>query len=136
MEQAKRGATLTVFAILFAIVAISNLLKPFHLEGSTTGFVFFGTRTAGIWNDILGPAFGIFLLVYAIGIWQMKRYALPLGCLYAAYVILNIVLYSAKNRGEAHPPSPGFMIAYIVLAVGISSASALILIRRRADLIM
>jgi hypothetical protein len=134
MDQAKRGVTLTVFAILFVVVAISNFLKPFTFEGPTTGFVFFGTRTAGIWNDILGPAFGIFLVVYAVGIWRMKRYALPMGCIYAVYVILNIILYSAMNRGEAHPPSLGFMIVFIALAVGVSSASALILIRRRNEL--
>jgi hypothetical protein len=134
MERPRRGATLTVFAVLFVIVAISNFLKPFHLEGPTSGFVFLGTRTAGIWNDILGPAFGILLVVYAIGIWRMKRYALPIGCIYAVYVILNIILYSARNRAEAHPPSFGFMIGFTIVAVGVSSASALILIRRRAEL--
>ena len=134
MERPRRGATLTVFAILFVVVAISNFLKPLHLEVPTTGFVFLGTRTAGIWNDILGPAFGILLVVYAIGIWRMKRYALPIGCIYAVYVILNIILYSARNRGEAHPPSFGFMIGFIIVAVGVSSSSALILIRRRAEL--
>lgn len=134
MEPAKRGVTLTVFAILFVIVAISNFLKPFHLEGPTTGFVFFGTRTAGIWNDILGPAFGLLLVVYAIGIWRMKSYALPIGCAYAAYVILNIILYSVKHAGAAHPDSAAFMIGFTVIAVGVSLTSALILIVRRSSL--
>jgi hypothetical protein len=134
MEQARRGVILTLFAILFVILAISNFLKPFPFEGPTTGFVFFGTRTAGIWNDILGPAFGIFLVLYAVGIWRMRRYALAMGCIYAAYVIVNILLYSAKNHSDAHPPSLAFTIVFTVVAVGISSASALILIRRRNDL--
>lgn len=134
MEQARRGVTLTIFAILFVIVAISNFLKPFHLEGPTTGFVFFGTRTAGIWNDILAPAFGILQVVYAVGIWRMKKFALPIGCFYAVYVIVNIISYSVKQSGAAHPESAAFMIVFTVVAIGVSSASALILLFRRAEL--
>lgn len=134
MEPARRGITLTVFAILFVIVAISNFLKPFHLEGPTTGFVFFGTRTAGIWNDILATAFGILQVVYAVGIWRMKKYALPIGCVYAVYVIVNIISYTVKHSGAAHPQNAAFMIVFTVVAIGVSSASALILFLRRADL--
>ncbi len=79
-----------VFAVLFVVLAISNFLKPFHLD-SRAGFVFFGVKTSGITNDILGPVFGVWLLVYAIGIWRMRRWALPLGYAYAAYVITNLV---------------------------------------------
>ena len=49
MAAGRRGPLLTTFAILFALLALSNLLKPFQLEGETTGFVFLGqrmTRTA------------------------------------------------------------------------------------------
>jgi hypothetical protein len=134
MEQGKRGATLTVFAILFAILAVSNLAKPFQIEGPQTGFVFFGTRLAGTWNDVVGPLFGIFLLVYAAGIWRMKRYALPMGCAYAVYVILNLTLYSVKHRGADNRPGFGFMLVYIAVAIGVSTGTALILFRRRGDL--
>lgn len=76
MEKSRRGAALTILSLLFILVAVEDLLKPFHLEGPTTGFVFFGTRTHGMENTILGPLFGIFLLVYAVGILRMKKYAL------------------------------------------------------------
>jgi hypothetical protein len=88
MNERRRGTTLTIFAILFALLAISNLLKPLHVGGAQTGFVFLGTRTGGIANLILGPLFGLILAAYALGIWRMRRYALPLGYAYFAYVIL------------------------------------------------
>src|SRR5204863_7296956 len=71
----QRGPALTTFAILFGMLAFSNLLKPLQLGGEQhTGFVFFGHRTSGTFNAILGPLFGIYLLVYALGIWRLRRF--------------------------------------------------------------
>ena len=75
MASEQRGSALTTFAILFGVVAVSNLLKPLQLGGAHTGFVFFGQRTSGTTNAILGPLFGIYLLVYAVGIWRLRRFA-------------------------------------------------------------
>ncbi len=129
----RRGAALTTFAILFAILAITDLLKPFRLEGPQTGFVFFGTRTSGIANLILGPLFGAILLAYAIGIYRMKRYALPFAYAYAGYVVLNLAAFSIM-----HPPKSNaemvFGVIYTALGVGISFAAAIALTRRRSDL--
>ncbi|HTY55221.1 MAG TPA: hypothetical protein VMB26_08475, partial [Candidatus Binataceae bacterium] len=85
-----RGPLLTLFAILFALLAISNISKPF--SGGRAGFVFLGTRTSGVENAILGPAFGIFLLIYTIGIWRQRRFALPMAWAYAIWVPINIFL--------------------------------------------
>jgi hypothetical protein len=95
-SKPSRGAVLTVFAVLFVVLAISNFSKPFHLD-SRAGFVFFGVKTSGIANDILGPAFGVWLLVYAIGIWRMRRWALSVGYAYAAYVLTNLVLFTIRT---------------------------------------
>jgi len=57
-EETNRGPVLTTFAILFVLLALSNLSKP--LSGGRAGFVFFGTKAAGAANAVLGPAFGIF----------------------------------------------------------------------------
>ena len=105
LNQDGRGGVLSTAAVLFAILAISDFLKPLRLEGGDTGLVFFGTRLGGVPNTILGPLFGIFLLVYAAGIWRMRRYALPMGYAYAAYVVINLVMFSAKNplAGECRP---------------------------------
>jgi hypothetical protein len=135
-ESSSRGPVLTTFAILFVILAISNLTKPFAaLHSSDAGFVFFGMKTHGVANAILGPAFGLLLIVYAIGIWQMRRWALPLGYAYAAYVIVNLALYTIRNSGAAGQPSPAFMLVYLVVAIGVSSGAAIVLRRRRAQLV-
>lgn len=134
MPTSARGPLLTTFAVLFALLAGSNLLKPLQLGGAQTGFVFFGERLTGTANTIAGPLFGLFLLVYALGIWNMRRFALPMARLYAAYVIVNLVLFTIRTPV---PPGVGYAVfglVYSVVAIGISVWAAVALGRRRADL--
>jgi hypothetical protein len=131
MAHKSRGPVLTTFAVLFAILAISNLSKPFHLAPDV-GFVFFGAKTHGIANAILAPAFGLILIVYAIGIWGMRRWVLPIAYSYAAYVIVNLLLYNAGSRNQ--PPGK-FMLVYSAIAIGVSAGSAILLYRRRFELV-
>ena len=130
MER-KRGWFLTVAAVLLFLLAISNFLKPV-LADAHTGFVFFGHRLSGVPNAILGPVFGILLVVYGIAIWQMRRFALPLGWIYAAYVVANGVLFSMYTTDP--PPSPAFMAITYVLGLGVPIASAIVLTQKRAQL--
>jgi hypothetical protein len=134
MGEARRGALLTTIAILFAILAITDILKPLKLEGPTTGLVFFGTRQSGIANVILGPLMGLILLFYAAGIWRMRSYALKLGWLYAAYVIVNLVLYTQLNPPARNSSEMIFGVVYMILAIGITVGTAIILTRRRSEL--
>jgi hypothetical protein len=127
-----RGAALTIFAILFGLLAISNFSKPFSHDPGI-GFVFMGVRLHGIGNAIMGPLFGFLLLVYAYGIWTMRRYALPVAYIYTAWVVVNGVLFSMKNRSEPHP-SVAFSIAATAIGIGVPLATAIILSRRQADL--
>ncbi len=83
MRKPDRGPVLTVLALLFALLAVSNFAKPLEL-GPTPGFVLFGRRLSGTANEIIGPLFGLYLLAYATGIWRLRRWALPMGVLYAA----------------------------------------------------
>jgi len=129
-EKLRRGPILTTFAVLFALLALSNISKP--LSGGRAGFVFLGTKTAGIANAILGPAFGIFLLIYALGIWQQKRFAVPMAWAYAAYVLINLILFIIKTPERSQ--SPLFGLAYTAVALGVSWGSAILLTRRRAQL--
>ncbi len=134
MARSERGRALTIFAVLFALVAISNLLKPFHLEGADTGFVFFGQRLSGTANAIVGPLFGLYLLVYAFGIWRMKYFALPMGHAYAVYVILNIILFTMRSE---QPPGTGhqiFAVVYAAIAIGVSLSAAVMLTQRKKEL--
>jgi len=133
MADSRRGPVLTTFAVLFSMLAISNFSKPFHLS-SVVGFVFFGIKTHGVANAVLAPAFGLMLAVYAIGIWRMRRWVLPIAWGYAAYVIVNLSLYSNRNAGSHNQPSETFMLGYIAIAIGVSACSAIVLWRRRAEL--
>ena len=130
----ERSRALTVCAVLFGVLTLSNLLKPLQLGGEHTGFVLFGTRLSGTANAIAGPLFGLYLAAYAAGIWRMKRYALPLGQAYAAYVILNLILFNLRNPV---PPGSGYLIfgvVYSTVAIGVSLAAAILLARRKAAL--
>ncbi|MEA2649352.1 MAG: hypothetical protein QOG61_1787 [Candidatus Binataceae bacterium] len=134
MAESRRGGVLTTLAVLFGILGVTDILKPLHLEGATTGLVFFGQRLSGTANAIVGPALGIILLYYAAGIWRMRRYALYLGYAYAAYVTINLVLYQMRNPP---PPSQTEKIAgfvYVILALAFSWGTAIILSRRKAEL--
>jgi len=135
MGESKRGAPLTTIAILFAILAITDILKPLKLEGPTTGLVFFGTRQTGTANLILGPLMGLILLIYTAGIWRMSRYAMMLGWLYAVYVIVNLVLYTQLNPPAKSSDEMIFGIVYMVIAIAMTIGTALILTRRRTELL-
>lgn len=64
---------LSIVAVLFAIPAVSNLLKPFQIIGEETGFMLFWTTLTRAANTITGPMAGLSLLACASSIWQMKR---------------------------------------------------------------
>ena len=134
MSDNRRGGMLTTLAILFAILALTDILKPLHLEGPTTGLVFLGKRLSGTLDAILGPLLGIILLIYAAGIWGMRSYAMYLGYAYAIYVTLNLVLFSARNPPPASQGEMIFGIVYIILALAFSWGTAILLSRRKADL--
>jgi hypothetical protein len=134
MADAPRGRALTVVAVLFALLAVSDLMKPLEMSAEE-GFVFFGHRLKGTANAIAGPLFGVFLLAYAWGIWGMRRWALPMSILYAAYVIVNLVTFRLWG-----PIQPGvgyaiFGLVYAAVAIGVSAGTARVLARRRAELV-
>jgi hypothetical protein len=135
MADTRRSSALTILAILFAILAITDILKPFHLEGPTTGLVFFGRRLSGVPDAILGPILGIILLTYAAGIWRMRRYALYLGFVYAIYVTINLIVYTATNPPPASQGEVIFGIVYSILALVFSWGTAILLNRRKANLV-
>ena len=132
MAEPQRGTWLTICAICFALLAVSNLLKPLHI-GENTGFVFFGTRLSGTPNAIIGPLFGVFLAIYAYGVWTMRRYAMAMGHAYATYVIINLALWRG-NAPESDPLHVIGGIAYAAIAIGVSLGAAVALTRRKAEL--
>ncbi len=125
-------SVLRVFAALFVLLAISNLLKPLEMNESH-GFGLFGTRLAGTANMIAGPVFGIYLLVYAIGIFMQKRYAVGMGIAYATYVIANLVAWSMFKPDTAES-SLAFSLGYMAIAIGVSGGAAWLLWKDREAL--
>lgn len=134
MADSRRGAALTILAALFILLAITDILKPFHLEGPTTGLVFLGTRLSGVANAVLGSALGILLIAFGLGIWRMRRYALTFAYVYAAYVTMNLILYARRNPSPADRTQQIFGIVYMIVALAFTWGTALVLSRRKADL--
>jgi hypothetical protein len=132
MAEKSRGTTLTIFAILFGLLALSNFYKPFSHDPGTT-FIFLGGRMSGAPNLILAFLFGILLAAYAYGIWAMRKFALPIAYFYLPWVILNTILFGIRNNGGMQP-SVAIAIASIAIGIGVPLASLIILHRRRAEL--
>ena len=137
MEQGKRGLPLTIFAICFGLLAISDLLKPLgqmHDPNAGAGLVFFGTKLTGIADLIIAPLFAAYLAIYAIGIWRMKRYAVAMAHAYATYVFLNLILFMMKHHDPKDRGGLPFMLVYVTIALGVSIGSAIMLTLRRTEL--
>lgn len=139
--RSRRGAFLTTMAILFALVVMVDLLKAFTTPergvGSKMppiGIVFLGVRHTGTSATILGLIMAAVLFIYAIGIWRMRRYALTIAWIYAAYVILNVTLFTIRNPQPTTPGAILFAIVYMAGVVVFTSAAAIALTRRRREL--
>ena len=136
MNNPDRGSRLTVLALLFGLLAVSDLAKPLEASlggGLRPGFVLFGHRLSGTANAVVGPLFGLYLLVYAAGIWRMRRWALPVGTVYAVYVIVNLTLFMVR---DPEPMREGVLFGaiYAVVAIGVSWGAVWVLSQRRAAL--
>lgn len=139
--RSRRGAFLTTMAILFALVVVVDLLKAFTTpqpgvagKMPPSGIVFLGVRHTGMSATILGSIMAAILLVYAAGIWRMKRYALMIAWIYAAYVILNVALFTVRNPQPTTPGAIIFAIVYLAVVVLVTLAAAIALTRRRQEL--
>ncbi|MBI2963880.1 MAG: hypothetical protein HYY35_09015 [Deltaproteobacteria bacterium] len=128
-----RDRVLTALAVMMGLMALSNFAKPITQlldPGGSAGFVLLGSRLHGAANAIVGPLFGLYLAAYAYGAWTRRRWVLPLAVAYAAYVILNLILFSVREPVERKPPAL-FMTLYAAVAIGVSSGGACYLARRR-----
>jgi hypothetical protein len=136
MTTRTRDPLLTVLAVLMGLLALSNFMKPLAQTmqpESDAGFVFFGHRLQGPANAVMGPLFGLVLAAYAYGVWTRRRWVVPLSIAYAAYVVVNLMLFS-MTAPPAPVPSLGFMAAYTGVAIGVSAGGAVYLYRNRGRL--
>src|SRR4030095_694675 len=95
------------------------------------GIVLLGVRFESVAsNAILGPLTGAFLALYAYGLWRMRRWVLPLSIGYAFWVPTNLVLFWYRQTGPEIPPL-GFIVAYLIVAIGGSVGTAIYLAYHR-----
>ena len=127
----KRSA-LRAFAIVFALLALSNLTKPLELQPEH-GLVFLGRRLRGTADLVVAPLVGAYLAAYAWGLWNRRPYALPMGILYAGWVPLNIYLFTVRSPEELGRNSL-FGVTYTIFAVGLSLGAAVVLMRSADEL--
>jgi hypothetical protein len=123
---------LRAFAALIALRATTNLFKPF---GAGSAFVFFRVMLrshAGLW---LAAAFGVAMLAYAWGAWNLRRYALPMGIAYAAFVVLNIPLFAIINDIPTTPVARAVEFAFLLIGVGVTTGAAYLLHAHRHELL-
>ena len=122
-------------AVVLALLAVSDLLKPLRLEGADTGFVFLGRRLTGEAAAVAGPIAAVFLAAYAVGVWRLRPWALPMAWLYAAYVTANVLLFPLRTPQPAEIGAGYvvFGIVYTALAIGGAVGCAVLLGRRLAE---
>ncbi|MFN2426198.1 MAG: hypothetical protein ABR587_07095 [Candidatus Binatia bacterium] len=124
--------SLRFFAVLFAVLAVSNVTKVLELQPEH-GFVFLGRRQSGMANLLLGPIFAGYLATYSWALWNARRVALPMGILYAGWVPLNMYLFTVRSPEELTTNSL-FGVTYMVLAMTISLGAAFALMRSSEEL--
>jgi len=130
-----RGWFLTVMAVLFVLLAISDFAKPiqFGPPNPEAGIVEFGHKFHGIMpNLILGVMFGILFLVYAYGLWNMRAWVLPIAIAYAFYVPYNVALFNTNHEEAAY--SLVFTVVWLAIALTGSVGTAIYLAYNRQRL--
>jgi len=130
-----RGTFLTVMAVLFVVLAISDFTKALQYANNPAvgGLVVVGHKFEGVAiNLVVGPLFGMVLLTYAYGIWKMRAWVLPLSFVYAFYVPYNLVLFWFTHT--TGPRSIGFIVFYLAIALTGSVGTALYLAYHRERL--
>ena len=120
---------LRICGVLFILLAFSNFTKFLEFDPHQ-GFMLFGMRQRGFPNFLFGWLFGIYLLVYGVGILRDRAWALPMGAAYAVYVVLNLILFTIRMPDEAWA-RPIFGLVYIIVAVGVSSGAVYLLAKKR-----
>ncbi len=130
-----RGVFLTVITVLFLLLALSDFTKALQFVGNPAvgGLVILGHKFHGVaHNLILGPIFGIVLLAYAYGIWNLRAWMLPLSIVYAFYVPANMVLFWSLHQLPS--PTKGFIVMYLFLSLTGSVGTAIYLSYHRERL--
>ena len=128
--MASTKTTVRVVAILIALRAVTDVLKPL---GAGSGFVFFGKFLTGTACYVLAPIVGVLMLVYAYGLWQLRRFALPMGIAYGVLVTINLAVFPLL---QGLPPGFNVLayVAFALIGLGVSWGAVLLLSVRQHEL--
>ena len=134
-----------ICAALIAFRSLTNLGKLF--QGDEAVLVFFGQILRAGDSAVPALAVGLFMLVTGIAMWRPATWAFPLLAAYAAYVPLNLILWTASNPEEltrvggqvSSATDPAqlqlfgalTMVVYSIVAVGTTAGPAWILWKQR-----
>jgi len=133
--RAPRGRFLSAMTILFVVLAFPDFTKALQFANNPAvgGLVVFGHKFHGVANNlVLGPLFGVALLIYAHGIWKLRAWVLPLSIVYAFYVPYNLVLFWFQQ--PEGPRSIPFIVIYLAIALTGSIGTAIYLAYHRERL--
>ena len=122
--------TLRVFAVLIALRALTDVVKPF-VAGS--GFVFFGKLITGMACTILAPIVGVLMLLYAYGLWQGRRFAVPMGVAYGVLVTINMAVFPVLQDIPGGF-SPLAYLGFAAIGLGVSWGAVWLLLARKQQL--
>src|SRR5258706_11739550 len=106
MAEARREKFLLVLRVLAALIAVrslGNLGKPL---GTGSGLVFLGYLLTGPVMWVLAPLLGLYMLVWAYGLWHLRAVAVPMGLAYSALVVVNVIgfpLHQSLPAGATLP---------------------------------
>ena len=132
-------------AALIVLRSFTNFGKLFRDDAI---LVFFGQILRG--GEVTLPAvlIGVLMLVTGIAMWTGGKWALPLIAVYAAYVFVNLIVWTATNPEElervggmvSSATDPDDLrwrgrfafLGYCVVALGTTAVPAWILWQRRA----
>ncbi len=129
------GWFLTTMTVLFVVLALSDFTKALQFANNPAvgGLVIFGHKFHGVAHNLmLGPLFGVVLLIYAYGIWNLRAWVLPLSIAYAFYVPVNMVMFWSLH--QLPPPTVRFIVMYLFISLTGSVGTAIYLAYHRERL--
>jgi len=135
--------------LLIVLRAFTNFAKLF--QGGDATLVTFGRILHGADTAVPAALIGSFMLATGIALLVGSRWAAQLVAVYAAYVAINLVAWTATNPGEiervghrlssATDPTTlwwigvGGFFGYCVVAIATTAGPAWLLFRRRGALV-
>ena len=131
MANAARDKLLTVLRVLATLIALRSLMnlgKPF---GTGSGLVFCGFLLKGPAMWVLAPALGIYMLIWAFGLWGLRAYAVPMGFAYLALVTANLIGFPLTEGLREGITLPMYGV-YALVAFGAPALALWLLLRLRA----